>query len=105
MSKTSVYFICSILLCFSSCKEIITSCIEIKQKPSEIKTGIAVEFNGYCSQNAETYQWLISDTYSYTGAKITHTFDPSSVGKQVVKLTITGKGEVISRSIQVNVLP
>lgn len=86
-----------------SCKEIVTSCIEVKQKPTDIRVGVPIDISGLCSQHAESYQWLVADTYSYTGGTIQHTFDVA--GTQDVILTINGQGEVVSRKIRLIVLP
>ena len=87
----------------TSCKKIVTSCIEVKQKPADIRVGVPIEISGLCSQGAETYQWLVANTYPYTGGTIKHTFDVA--GTQEVSLTINGQGEIVSRKIRLNVLP
>jgi len=101
--RQNIFVLVFSAITLTSCKQIVTSCIEIKQTPEQIRVGLPIDLSGLCSQNAARYDWLIAETYPYTGGSIKHTFNMA--GQQDVMLTVSGEEETVTRKIRVNVLP
>lgn len=86
----------------SSCKKLTVACIRTTPSEDSIYANVPFEISAYCSQNADSYSWFISDSTVSTDAKFTHTFDTLHLGLQTITLTVTGT-TTEERTLAVNV--